>query len=106
AVALAGFVALGVASRRGRHGLAFLSSALFLIGMLAGTASALYPVLLRAVGDEGSSLLAAEASNRREGLAPALHWFGLGLPLAVAWFVVNFRIHRPKAPLAPEGEGY
>ena len=106
AVALAGLLGVAIASRRGRHGLAFLASSAFLAGLLAATASSLYPVLLRAVGDESSSLIATEASNRREGLATALRWFGLGLPLAVAWFVVNFRIHRPKEPLPREGEGY
>jgi cytochrome d ubiquinol oxidase subunit II len=106
ALALAGLLGTSLASRRGRHGLAFLSSSAFLAGLLAATASTLYPVLLRSVGDGSATLIASEASSPRAGLATATGWFALGLPLAVAWFVVNFRIHRPKAPLAPEGEGY
>jgi hypothetical protein len=30
----------------------------------------------------------------------------VGFPIAVAYFVVLFRIHRGKATAAPEGEGY
>jgi hypothetical protein len=30
----------------------------------------------------------------------------LGFPLAVAYFVINFRLHRGKAAAASEGQGY
>jgi cytochrome d ubiquinol oxidase subunit II len=105
-VALAGLAGVGLASRRGRDRLAFLASSAFLAGLLAATASSLYPVLLRAAGDRPGALLATDASPAHGGLPTALAWFCVGLPLAVAWFAVNFRIHRPKEPLAPDGEGY
>jgi cytochrome d ubiquinol oxidase subunit II len=106
ALAVAGFVLSRVATRRGRDGLAFGASSAFLVGLLAATASSLYPVLLRGVGDGSPELVATEASSPRAGLVVALRWFSVGLPLATAWFVLQFRLHRPKEPVAPEGEGY
>jgi cytochrome d ubiquinol oxidase subunit II len=106
AVALAGFVGVRVATRRGREGLAFAASAAFVGGLLAATAGSLYPTLLRGAGEGATSLLATDASAPRDGLVTALAWFSVGAPFAVAWFVLNFRLHRPKAPVAPEGEGY
>jgi len=63
-------------------------------------------MLLRGVGVGARSLDAENASSLRHGLAVALGWFAVGLPFAVAWFVVQFRLHRPREPVAPEGEGY
>ena len=106
AIAFAGFVGVRIASGRGRDGLAFAASAACLGKLLAATASALYPVLLRATSGAADSLLATAASSPRDGLVVALGWFSLGAPLAVAWFVLLFRLHRPRSPVAPEGEGY
>ena len=106
AAALAAFVLSVVAGGRGRERLAFVGSCAFLGGLLAATAASLYPMLLRGVGVGARSLDAENASSPRHGLAVALGWFAVGLPFAVAWFVVQFRLHRPREPVAPEGEGY
>ena len=66
----------------------------------------LYPTLLRGAGDGSPSLLATGASSPRDGLVTALAWFSAGAPLAVVWFALNFRLHRPKEPVAADGEGY
>ena len=52
AVAIAGLLAVGIGLRRRRDLLAFLGSCAFIAGMLATTAVCLFPVLLRALGDD------------------------------------------------------
>jgi hypothetical protein len=40
------------------------------------------------------------------GLRTALRWFLVALPLAVAYLLVVFWLHRGKAVAARDGEGY
>jgi hypothetical protein len=40
------------------------------------------------------------------GVRSALCWFLVGLPLALAYLVVVFKLHRGKAVAARDGEGY
>jgi hypothetical protein len=40
------------------------------------------------------------------GARTALRWFLVGLPLALAYLVVVFRLHRGKAVAARDGESY
>jgi hypothetical protein len=42
----------------------------------------------------------------KAGARTALRWFLVGLPLALAYLVVVFRLHRGKAVAARDGEGY
>src|SRR5262249_34088604 len=85
---------------------AFLGSCGFLGGLLAATAACTFPVLLRAIDDSGHSLTAYNASVPATSLRIALGWWMVGFPLAVAYFVVLFRIHRGKAVSARGREGY
>jgi len=106
AAALAGLAALPIAARRGRDRLAFGASCTFLAGLLAATAASSYPTLLRATGGGSSSILATAAASPRAGLAAALVWFSIGLPLAVTWFVLLYRLHRAKEPVGEESHGH
>jgi cytochrome d ubiquinol oxidase subunit II len=95
-----------VAIRRGRELASFLGSCAFLAGMLGATAAGLFPVLLRSAHDPSRSLTAFAASNDAFGLRAALAWLAIGLPLALGYFTIVFRMHRGKAVAAADGEGY
>jgi cytochrome d ubiquinol oxidase subunit II len=105
-VAVAGLATAIVAIRRGRELASFLGSCAFLAGMLGATAAGLFPVLLRSAEDPSRSLTAFAASNDALGLRVALGWLAIGLPLALGYFTIVFRMHRGKAVAAVKGEGY
>ncbi len=104
-IALAGLVTSSVAVRRGRDLTAFAGSCGFLAGVLAATAAGMFPVLLRDAGG-AASITAYAAASDPAGLRMALGWFLVGMPLAIAYMTIVFRLHRGKAVAAAEGEGY
>jgi cytochrome bd ubiquinol oxidase subunit II len=105
-LAVGGLLAVRLGLRASRPLWAFLGSCAFVAGMLAATAACVFPVMLRAIGDESVSLTAYNASVPAAGLLTALRWWGIGAPLAVAYFVLLFRLHRGKV-VAPHGrDGY
>jgi cytochrome bd ubiquinol oxidase subunit II len=104
--AAGGIVTVFVALSRGRSLAAFLGSSAWITGMLVATAACLFPVMLRALPDPAFSITAYDAGNTAAGLRTALGWWGIGFPIAVAYLVVLFRIHRGKVVAAREGEGY
>jgi cytochrome d ubiquinol oxidase subunit II len=104
-LALAGLVLVFAGLRGGSHRRAFFGSAAFLLGLMAATAASIYPVMLRGIG-EGVSLLATEESNDLEGLRTATRWWLVGIPLVIAYFAIQFRVHAGKATAPREGEGY
>ncbi len=106
AVALAGLVLALAGLSRGWGLPAFLGSSAFVAGLALATAACAYPVLLRATGGEALSVSARSAGGDPAGLRTALVWFSVGLPLAVLYVAVLFRLHRGKAAAAEEGEGY
>ena len=62
--------------------------------------------MLRAIGDDSLSLSAYNASVPATSLGTALGWWVIGAPLAVAYFVVLFRLHRGKVVAAQGRDGY
>ncbi len=104
ALALAGVAGGFVARVRGRDGLAFLASSVFLASILAATATALWPVLLFA-RDPAASLTAQAAASDAHGLRVALAWYAVGLPLAIGYLAVLARLHRGRVAAAGDG-GY
>jgi cytochrome d ubiquinol oxidase subunit II len=106
ALALAGLVSVILGLRRGTHRRAFLGSSAFLVGLMAATAASIFPVMLRATGDDSLSLTAWNASNDVQGLKTALGWWVVGIPLVVVYFAIQFRVHAGKAVAPREGEGY
>jgi cytochrome d ubiquinol oxidase subunit II len=97
-------VALGLRGDRPRR--AFLGSCAFLAGMLAATAVCVFPVMLRSVAPATASLTVHNASVPSASLATALRWWAVGAPLAVAYFVMLFRLHRGKAVVPHGRDGY
>ena len=105
-LALGGLVSVMVGLRRGTSLRAFLGSCAFLAGLMAATAASIFPAMLRDIGGAGPSLTAFTASNDAYGLKTALGWWLLGIPLVVAYFAIQFRVHAGKATAPREGEGY
>jgi cytochrome bd ubiquinol oxidase subunit II len=106
ATAIVGLVGVFIGLRRDRPLSAFLGSSAWITGMLVATAACLYPVMLRAVPDAANSLTATDSGNTAAGLRTALDWWVVGFPIAIAYFVILFRVHRGKAVAAGEREGY
>lgn len=97
--------AIGAMFRKDRPPLeTFLASNVFLGASLAGIAASLFPVFLRSTG-EGPNLDLTQAAPP-ESLASIAPVFLFGIPLAVFWFAMLFRIHRGKAIAAEGHDGY
>jgi cytochrome d ubiquinol oxidase subunit II len=101
------FGSLGVmiyAIRKGQDKLAFVGSALYLVGMLVGAAFGLYPVVLPASSDPvHRSLSIYNTAAGHHGLAVGLMWWIPGMILTFAYFALLFRMFRGKVKLEEEG---
>jgi cytochrome d ubiquinol oxidase subunit II len=96
---------LGVLFRKAGSPLGkFLASNVFLGASLAGIAAGLFPVFLRSTGDGPNLDLSMAAPP--ESLAAIAPVFLVGIPLAMFWFAMLFRIHRGKAHAAEGHDGY
>jgi cytochrome bd ubiquinol oxidase subunit II len=89
--------------RAGRETHAFLSLCLYLLAMLCGAAFALYPVLLPASGDAANSITIANAAAGRSSLSIGLVWWGIGMAIAIAYFVLVYSLFRGKVTLTSGG---
>jgi cytochrome d ubiquinol oxidase subunit II len=90
-IAVAGALLGDRAHRRERDELVFVGGAALVGGLLAATASALYPTLLRSTLTPEASISAASALTARYGLTFALAWWPVALVLAVSYFIFMFR---------------
>jgi cytochrome d ubiquinol oxidase subunit II len=106
ALAIGGIVSVHLGLRSGRELMPFLGTSAFLAGTLVATAACLFPVMLKSISDPALSITAYSGGGDKAGLQIALGWLGLGLPLVVGYFVVNYRLHRGKATAARDGGGY
>jgi cytochrome d ubiquinol oxidase subunit II len=93
-------------NRRTQDSRAFLSSGVFIIGALGGTAFALYPNLLSSSTDPALSLTAHNVAAQQYGLTVGLVWWTLGILLAAAYFIYLYRSFRGKVSLPDDGSGY
>lgn len=94
----------GLATRR--HLMAFIGSGAFILGSLAATAAAVWPVMLRSTLNPAWSLTAQNCAVAASGLRKGLVWWLMGFPLALGYMAMLFRIFRGKARAAADGEGY
>jgi cytochrome d ubiquinol oxidase subunit II len=92
----------GILKRREK--VAFVASALYIVGMLVGAAFALYPVVLPASTDPARSLTIYNTAAGHHGLTVGVTWWILGAVLSLSYFFFLFRMFRGKVQL--EGEGY
>jgi cytochrome d ubiquinol oxidase subunit II len=84
--------------------IAFVGSALYIVGMLVGAAFALYPNVLPASTNPAYNLTIYNTAAGRHGLTVGIIWWSIGLILALGYFIFVFRMFRGKVRL--EGEGY
>jgi cytochrome d ubiquinol oxidase subunit II len=103
AVFVAALAASAAARQRGHDLAAFVSSGLFLMGLLSATAATVFPVMIRSAGDAALSLTALNASSGPTPLAYGLVWWPVGLVLAIAYVAVLFRLHRGRVGPADGG---
>jgi cytochrome bd ubiquinol oxidase subunit II len=89
---------------KGKNKLAFVASALYIVGMLVGAAFALYPVVLPASTDPAYNLTIYNTAAGHHGLSVGFAWWSVGMLLALVYFFFLFRMFRGKVRL--EGEGY
>ena len=91
ALAFAGLAGVRWFRNEGDERNAFLSSALFLGGLLASTAFALYPYVLPANTDPGRGLTVFNSAAADHGLRVALWWWVPGMLLVLGYFVLLYR---------------
>jgi cytochrome d ubiquinol oxidase subunit II len=103
AVAIAGAWGSFWFPRRGHERAAFLSSSMFLLGMLAATLAGQYPFWLRSSLDPSDSLTALNSSTDRYGMNVALIWCTIGLILLAGYFTYLFRSMSGKVEADSEG---
>ena len=97
-LALAGLVGIGV-FRGGAQALhAFLSSCLFIVGMLCSAVFGLFPLVLPSSPNPALSLDIYNASAAPYGLGVGLIWFIPGMVLVAAYFVYAYRGFAGKVP--------
>jgi cytochrome bd ubiquinol oxidase subunit II len=82
---------------------AFISSCLYLVFMLVGAASGLYPTLLPSSTDPARNITIANALAGPHSLRVGLVWWSFGIALALVYFIVSYRMFAGK--VAAEG-GY
>jgi cytochrome d ubiquinol oxidase subunit II len=84
---------------------AFLSSCLYLVFMLVGAATGLYPTLLPSSSDPSRDITIAKALTGPHSLHVGLIWWSLGLVLALAYFISSYSLFRGKVS-AEAGYGH
>jgi len=100
---LASLVIMLWAARTEKEKLAFVASGAYIAAMLVGAVFALYPMVLPAT-NPAYSLTIQNSAAGHHGLSVGLVWWGVGMTLAVGYFVFIYRMFRGKVKL--EGEGY
>jgi cytochrome bd ubiquinol oxidase subunit II len=91
ALALAGLLAVRTLSARRKDKAAFLSSSLYLAGMLASVAFGVFPNVLPSNTTPDFSLTIYNAAAADQSLRIALWWFIPGMALATAYSVFTYR---------------
>ncbi|HEX4311865.1 MAG TPA: cytochrome d ubiquinol oxidase subunit II [Acidobacteriaceae bacterium] len=84
---------------------AFLSSCLYLVFMLVGAATGLYPTLLPSSSDPARNITIASALAGSHSLHVGLIWWSFGLILALAYFTTSYWLFRGKVS-AEAGYGH
>jgi cytochrome d ubiquinol oxidase subunit II len=104
--AFLGLVGVWYHLRKGQDTRMFLSSSLFILGMLGATAFALYPNLLTSSTDPSASLTIHNAAAQAYGLSVGLTWWIVGMVLVSGYFIYVYRSFRGKVTPPAEDAGY
>ncbi len=101
-VAIAGLVGVILFNVRGNDRAAFLSSSVYILGMLTSTVFGVYPNVLPAVNPE-NSLTIQNAASSDYSQAVGLIWWSIGMVLAAIYFIFIYRLFRGKVRMEDEG---
>ena len=93
------------AARKGSELAAFLSSCAYLVFMLVGAAAAVYPNLLTSTTDPALNITVYNAHAGHYSMTVGLIAWGMGMAIAVAYFVFVYRMFRGKVAV-PSAHGY
>lgn len=102
-LAAAGLVGIKLFTSQGKELHAFLSSAVFLAGLLFSAAVSLYPNVLPAIGNPANSLTVFNSAAPAYSLKVALVWWIPGMILVVLYTTYIYRTFAGKVRLDPEG---
>jgi len=91
ALSAAGLLGVPLSLRGKQERAAFISSCVFILGLLCSAAMGLYPNLLPATANAGPSLTITNASAAAYGLRIGLYWFVPAFALALAYSVFVYR---------------
>jgi cytochrome d ubiquinol oxidase subunit II len=91
---------------KGSRLLAFFASCSYLVSMLVGAATGLFPVLLPAVGAVGHDITIDRAISDPHILHVGLVWWSVGIGLALMYFSIVYWLFRGKVPTDAEGYGH
>lgn len=94
------------ATRAGNDRLAFLSSCMYLAGMLSGAAYALYPILLPSSNPAIADITIHNAAAGAYSLTYGVIWWSIGMVIAIGYFVLIYRMFRGKVTLGRGEHGY
>jgi cytochrome d ubiquinol oxidase subunit II len=103
AIAVAGLAGVAGYTRQGRDGRAFLSSCLFLCGMMASIAFGMFPYLLPAVPGHEHAISIYNAGSGSYARTVALAWWIPGMVLVTAYFIYTYRKFAGRVNLDEEG---
>ncbi len=92
--------------RTGNERGAFLSSSSYLVWMLVGAAAAVYPNLLMSTTDPALNITVYNAHSGEYSLSVGLIVWGVGMALAVGYFVFVYRMFKGKISAMSGGHGY
>jgi cytochrome d ubiquinol oxidase subunit II len=106
AVVLAGAWALLSGLRGPREDRAFAGSCAVIVGLLAGAAASVFPVMLLSTLAPEQSITAYNGAAATRGLSLALLWWPVALVLAFVYFTVLVRNYRGKVRPAEDTQGF
>jgi cytochrome d ubiquinol oxidase subunit II len=85
---------------------AFLSSCLYLVAMLVGAATGLYPTLLPSSSDATADITVAKALSGPYATHVGLIWWSFGTLLAIGYFTVSYGMMRGKVAAHADSHGH
>jgi cytochrome d ubiquinol oxidase subunit II len=103
---LLGLIGMFYFNKRSQDSRAFLSSSIFIGGMLASTAFGLFPNVLPSSTDPRYSLTVYDTAANEYGLGVGIIWWSIGVVIALGYFTYLFYSFRGKVKTPVEGEGY
>ena len=106
AVVVAGVWALVTGLRGTAESRAFAGSCAVIVGLLAGAAVSVFPVMLHSTLGPEHSMTAYSGAGPVNGLAVALLWWPIALVLALAYFTVIMRNYGGKVRPAEDTQGF